>query len=284
LTGARLLADRLCVDLGGRRVLDEVSIIAEPGHVVGVVGPNGCGKSTLLRALLRLLRPAAGTVTIDGVDIASLSTKSFARTAAAVLQDSLGDFDLRVRDVVAMGRTPYKRIFEGDKDSDIDVIAESLALVNASHLIDRPIALMSGGERQRVLVARALAQQPSLLVMDEPTNHLDVRHQFDILALPNRLGITAVIALHDLNLAAHYCDIITVLHNGTQMATGAPDAVLTAELMAKVYEVTAKVGFHSETGRPQVSYDPTPPNRTDRTSPERRTGSGPSGRHPHSRP
>jgi iron complex transport system ATP-binding protein len=266
MSGARLHADRLCIDLTGRRVLDEVSIIADPGQVVGVVGPNGCGKSTLLRALLRLLRPAAGTVTIDGVDIATLPAKDFGRTAAAVLQDSIGDFDLRVRDVVAMGRAPYKRIFERDNDSDIDVITESLALVDASHLIERPFALMSGGERQRVLVARALAQQPSLLVMDEPTNHLDVRHQFEVLALPARLGITAVIALHDLNLAAHYCDIITVLHNGTQVAIGAPDAVLTAELMSKVYGVTAKVGFHSETGRPQVSYDPTPVHRTHSTS------------------
>jgi len=155
-----------------------------------------------------------------------------------------------------MGRAPYKRIFQGDNASDEEIIANSLELVDATHLIDRPFALMSGGERQRVLVARALAQQPSLLVMDEPTNHLDIRHQFDVLALPGELGITAVIALHDLNLAAHYCDVIAVLHNGTQVTAGAPDIVLTAELVAEVYGVTAVVGPHPATGRPQVSYDP----------------------------
>jgi iron complex transport system ATP-binding protein len=262
MRGTRLHAHRLCVNLTGRRILDEVSITAEPGQVVGVVGPNGCGKSTLLRALLRLLRPASGTVSIDGVDIATMPAKGFARTVAAVLQDATGDFDLGVRDVVAMGRAPHKRLFQSDNASDIDAITESLALVDASHLIDRPFTLMSGGERQRVLVARALAQQPRLLVMDEPTNHLDVRHQFDVLALPARLGITAVIALHDLNLAAHYCDVITVLHNGIQVATGTPDAVLTAELMAEVYRVNASVRPHPDTGRPQVSYDPTPANHS----------------------
>lgn len=258
MSAARLRADRLCVDLTGRRILDDVSITAEPGQVVGVVGPNGCGKSTLLRALLRLVRPASGSVTIDGADIATLSARHFARTTAAVLQDSPGDFDLRVRDVVAMGRAPYKKMFQGDSDSDVDIVTESLGLVDASHLIERHFALMSGGERQRVLVARALAQQPGLLVMDEPTNHLDVRHQFDVLALPARLGITAVIALHDLNLAAHYCDVIVLLHNGIQAATGSPEAILTAELMAEVYGVTASVRPHPETGKPQVSYTPAP--------------------------
>lgn len=121
-----------------------------------------------------------------------------------------------------------------------------------------PFALMSGGERQRVLVARALAQEPTVLVMDEPTNHLDVRHQFDVLALPARLGITAVVALHDLNLAAHYCDLISLLHNGLHIDAGPPDAILTADLTAEVYGVTATVWPHPETGKPQVSYTPTP--------------------------
>jgi iron complex transport system ATP-binding protein len=256
MSGSRLHAEGLSVELTGRRILEGVSITAEPGQVVGVVGPNGCGKSTLLRALLRLLRPTTGTVTIDGADITTIPAKRLARTVAAVLQDSTGDFDLRVRDVVAMGRAPYKRMFQGDNPSDVDVITESLALVDASHLIDRSFALMSGGERQRVLVARALAQQPSLLVMDEPTNHLDVRHQFDVLALPARLGITAVIALHDLNLAAHYCDVVTVLHNGARVTVGPPGTVLTAQLVADVYGVTAAVQPHPMTGRPQVSFDP----------------------------
>ena len=256
MTPAGLRASRLCVDLGGRRIIDDVSLDAAPGAVVGVVGPNGCGKSTLVRTLGRILRPTSGTVHLDGTDIASMSARRVAQTVAAVLQDSTGDFDLRVRDVVAMGRTPHKRMFDGDNASDARIVAESLTAVDATHLAERPFALMSGGERQRVLVARALAQQPRLLVMDEPTNHLDVRHIFDVLALPAAIGVTAVIALHDLNLAAHYCDVIHVLCEGKQIAAGPPAEVFTGELIADVWNVSATVVAHPGTGRPHIYFDP----------------------------
>jgi iron complex transport system ATP-binding protein len=256
VSGVCLQADRVGVDLGGRRVIDDVSVRAEPGEVVGIVGPNGSGKSTLLRTLVRILRPSRGAVRVDGADLATLSARRAARVVAAVLQDSTGDFDLRVRDVVAMGRAPYKRLFARDDDHDRRVVEECLDLVDAHHLIERPFAMMSGGERQRVLIARALAQRPRLLVLDEPTNHLDVRHQFDVLALPRRLGVTAVVALHDLNLAAHYCDRIHVLRRGRQVCAGPPAEVLTPELLAEVYGVVAGVTTHPQTGRPQVNFDP----------------------------
>lgn len=175
---------------------------------------------------------------------------------------------LQVRDVVAMGRAPYKRMFQGDSASDERIIADVLALVDATHLADRSFALMSGGGRQRVLVARALAQQPRLLVMDEPTNHLDVRHQFDVLALPAKLGVTAVIAVHDLNLAAHYCDEIYVLRAGALVCGGPPETVLTSAVMAQVWGVTATVQPHPETGKPHVNYNPAVP-ATDRGAAQR---------------
>ncbi|MGE0220566.1 ABC transporter ATP-binding protein [Mycolicibacterium sp.] len=263
MTGSAVRAHGLCVDLAGRSILRDVSITVEPGQVLGVVGPNGCGKSTLLRTLLRLVRPTAGSVRIDGIDIAALSAKRLARMTAAVLQDTTGDFDLSVGEVVAMGRAPHKRMFQRDEPADLDVVTESLALVDCAHLIGRSFTVLSGGERQRVLVARALAQQPRLLVMDEPTNHLDVRHQLEVLALPGRLGITAVVSLHDLTLAAHYCDVITVLHNGAQVDSGDPESVLTTEMMERVYDVKAVVHPHVVTGRPQVSYTPsTAPGQT----------------------
>ncbi len=256
MTAARLDAERLSVEVAGRRILHEVTVRAAPGEVVGIVGPNGCGKSTLLRTLVRTLTPVSGTVRVDGIDIATLPVRRTAQLMAAVLQDATGDFDLRARDVVAMGRAPFKRMFARDGVEDERLIDEALALVGAGHLADRPIALMSGGERQRVLIARALAQQPRLLVLDEPTNHLDIRHQFDVLGLPAALGITAVIALHDLNLAAHYCDRIHVLDRGRQVCAGPPAEVLTSELIRAVYGVRAGVGPHPGTGRPQVTYDP----------------------------
>lgn len=256
MSAARLEARGICVDLGSRRAVSEVSFAAAPGQVVGIVGPNGSGKSTVLRVLTRILRPASGAVLVDGADVTSIPVRRLARTVAAVLQDSTGDFDLRARDVVAMGRAPYKRMFERDNASDVAVVDEALCSVDASHLAHRPFASMSGGERQRVLIARALAQQPGLLVLDEPTNHLDVRHQFDALALPGRLGITAVMALHDLTLAAHYCDTILVLQRGVAVCSGAPADVLSADLIAEVYGVVAAVRPHPDTGRVQVFYDP----------------------------
>lgn len=256
MNAARVEVRALCVDRGTRRVLDGVDLTAPPGTVVGVVGPNGCGKSTLLRTLLRILRPASGSVSVDGTDVAAMSPRQLARTAAAVLQDETGDFDLRVRDVVAMGRAPYKRMFQSDNAADEAAITEALMLVDAVALTDRAFALLSGGERQRILVARALAQRPRLLVMDEPTNHLDVRHQFDVLKLPARLGVTAVIALHDLNLAAHYCDQIVVLRDGAPVCAGPPADILTAALIADVWGVAGSVGPHPRTGRPHVRFDP----------------------------
>ncbi len=256
ITGARLQADDLSVALGGRTVLDGVSLTAAPGEVIGIVGPNGSGKSTLLRALLRLVPLSAGSVRIDGTDVAALSARRLAQCTAAVLQDNVGDFDLCARDVVAMGRAPFKRILQRDNASDNSIIERSLALVDAADLAERPFALMSGGERQRVLIARALAQQPRLLILDEPTNHLDVRHQFDALALPGELGITAIIALHDLNLAAHFCDRIQVLDRGRPVHCGTPEQVLTAELIAGVYGVTAYVTTNPHTGRPAAQFAP----------------------------
>ena len=256
MSAARLQADAVSVRLGGRLVVDGVSLTAEPGHVVGVVGPNGSGKSTLLRALVRILRPECGRVLLDGTDLTDLSIRDLARSVATVLQDTAGDFDLRAHDVVAMGRAPFKRMFQRDDSTDEMIVEQSLSLVGLAHLRWQPFALMSGGERQRVLIARALAQQPRLLVLDEPTNHLDIRHQFDALALPRRLGVTAVLALHDLNLAAHYCDVIYVLNRGCSVRAGRPADVLTTDMLAEVYGVVATVGSHPVTGRPQVSFDP----------------------------
>ncbi|MDF2825886.1 MAG: transporter related protein [Mycobacterium sp.] len=256
MNAAHLQVDGVSVRLGGRLVVEGVSLSARPGQVVGVVGPNGCGKSSLLRALVGILKPAAGAIVLDGDDIAELSARGLARRVATVLQDAAGDFDLQANDVVAMGRAPFKRMFQRDDAADDAIVEQSLQLVGAGGLRWQPFALMSGGERQRVLIARALAQQPRLLVLDEPTNHLDIRHQFDALALPRRLGVTAVVALHDLNLAAHYCDVIVVLHHGRPVASGAPADVLTPDLLARVYGVVATVGPHPVTGHPHVSFDP----------------------------
>lgn len=256
MTGARVEAHDMQIEIAGQNIIKDVSITAEPGEVIGIVGPNGSGKSTLLRALIRILPLAAGSISINRIDIAQIPRRQLAQTVAAVLQDNTGDFDLLARDVVALARAPFKRMLQRDNHADTELIERCLSLADASHLLNRPFTMMSGGERQRVLIARALAQQPQLLILDEPTNHLDIRHQFEILALPASLGITAIVALHDLNLAAHFCDRLYVLCGGALVAAGPPDHVLTNELLRTVYGVSATVHPHPGTRRAHIMFNP----------------------------
>ncbi|MEV5827646.1 ABC transporter ATP-binding protein [Spirillospora sp. NPDC052242] len=251
-----LEAEAVSVVLGGRTLVDRVSLVAAPSQVIGLVGPNGAGKSTLLRTFYRALRPASGRVLLDGDDVRRMPGRHLARRLAAVLQEAPGDFELTAYDVVAMGRTPHKRAFQGDDDADRKIIFGALAELEAADLADAPFDRLSGGEKQRVLIARALAQRTGTLVLDEPTNHLDLRHQIDALRLVRRLGVTAVIALHDLNLAAAYCDRVHVLDGGRTVAAGTPAEVLTADLLADVYRVDAEVTAHPRTGAPQITVLP----------------------------
>ncbi|MCX2968380.1 MULTISPECIES: ABC transporter ATP-binding protein [Streptomyces] len=261
MSAAELDVEGVTLRAGARHLVRDVSLTARPGEVVGLVGPNGSGKSSLLRAVYRVLRPDAGRVRVDGANAWSLPVRRLARTLAAVVQDPGAGFDLSVRDVVAMGRTPHKRLLDGDTEEDGRLIADALAAVDATELADRPFDRLSGGERQRVLIARALAQQPTLLVLDEPTNHLDVRHQLEVLGTLRSLPATVLVALHDLNLAAYYCDRLYVLRDGEVTARGTPREVLTPALLAAVYGVASEVAVHPRTGAPQVTFLPaeTPP-------------------------
>ncbi|MFF5256269.1 ABC transporter ATP-binding protein [Streptomyces leeuwenhoekii] len=259
MTGAELVIDGVTLTAGAHRLVEDVSLTARPGEVVGLVGPNGSGKSSLLRAVYRVLRPAAGQIGVDGADAWSLPVRQLARRVAAVVQESSAESDLSVREVVAMGRTPHKRLLDGDTPEDADLIRSALAAVDATALAHRPFDRLSGGERRRVLIARALAQQPSLLVLDEPTNHLDIRHQLEVLATVRRLPATVLVALHDLNLAAYYCDRLYVLCDGKVTASGPPADILTPQLLAEVYGVECEVAVHPRTGAPQVTFLPGEP-------------------------
>ncbi|WP_394381818.1 ABC transporter ATP-binding protein [Streptomyces cacaoi] len=242
--------------VAGRPLVDGVTLEARPGESVGIVGPNGSGKTTLLRCVQGVLRPVSGRVLHDGADTARLSVKERARRVAAVPQDSGGGFGLTVRQVVAMGRSPHKRFWEGDTARDAAYVHEALADTGGAALADRPFDELSGGEKQRVLLARALVQRPALLALDEPTNHLDVRHQLDLLTLVRALPATSLLVLHDLNLAAYFCDRLYVLAEGRLVADGTPEEVLTEELLAEVYGVRAEVRVHPATGAPTVVYLP----------------------------
>ncbi|WP_069886849.1 ABC transporter ATP-binding protein [Streptomyces luteocolor] len=251
-----LRAEGLSYEVDGRLLVDGVDLTAAPGETVGVVGPNGSGKTTLLRCVYGTLRPTAGRALLDGEDLHTMTPKARARRLATVPQDGQGAFELTVRQVVAMGRSPHKRFWEADTAADEELVEAALARVGVADLAGRTFPSLSGGERQRALVARALVQEPTLVVLDEPTNHLDIRYQLDILTLVRELGTTNLLALHDLNLAAYYCDVLHVLDGGRLVASGAPKDVLTPELLAGVYGVTAEVSTHPVTGAPTVVYLP----------------------------
>ncbi|MGW7452741.1 ABC transporter ATP-binding protein [Streptomyces sp. NPDC054787] len=241
-------------EIDGHTLLHGVDLTARPGETVGVVGPNGSGKTTLLRCVYGILRPTAGRILLDGADAAALTVKDRARRVAVVPQDASGTLGLTVREVVAMGRSPHKRFWMQDGPDDVRRVAAALETVGALPFAERRFDELSGGERQRALVARALVQDPGLLALDEPTNHLDIRYQLEILGLVRALPATSLLVLHDLNLAASFCDRLYVLKGGRVAASGPPREVLTEDLLAEVYGVRTRIGVHPGTGAPNIVY------------------------------
>lgn len=223
----------------GRVVLDGVTVDPVPGSTVGLLGPNGSGKSSLLRLLAGIDRPDSGSVQLDGRELHTMSRRAVARRVAVVGQHADTDLDLGVRDVVRLGRIPHAPIFGGRDDTA--AVTAAMAATGLHGMADRLWHTLSGGERQRVQIARALAQEPGELLLDEPTNHLDIAHQLEILALIRRLDVTSVVALHDLNLAAMFCDQVVMLSAGKMVATGSPVEVLTEDLVADVYGVRCTI-------------------------------------------
>ncbi|WP_217189100.1 ABC transporter ATP-binding protein [Streptomyces buecherae] len=287
----RIDIEHLSVRIGGAELVADATVRAASGQVVGLVGPNGSGKSTLLRCAYRALRPSAGAVLVDGDDLHALSPREGARRLAALPQESSSEFDFTVGEVVAMGRMPHQSATGRVSAADARACTEALATVGAGHLVDRGFLTLSGGEKQRVLIARALAQQPRILVLDEPTNHLDIAQQLEVLALLRATpgatagpgpqarpgsepgaqpgsgsgaeagptgGLTVLTALHDLNLAAQHCDLLYVIAHGRIVTSGPPHEVLTPTLLAEVFQVRGHQVRHPVSGALQLLFDRLP--------------------------
>ncbi|MFK3983807.1 ABC transporter ATP-binding protein [Micromonospora sp. NPDC050397] len=237
-------------------IIDRVSCTVPTGTLVGLLGPNGSGKTTLLRIVAGLTTPDHGHRLLGGEDLATLPRRTVARRMALLAQHAETDLDLTVHDVVLLGRTPHRRSRWSESTADHDAVTDALARVDLTDFAHRTWRTLSGGERQRVQLARALAQEPELLLLDEPTNHLDINHQLQLLHLVRRSGITTVAALHDLNLAAMFCDTLVVLHHGRVAATGPTTDLLTPDLLHDVFGVRADITPHPGTGRPVITYHP----------------------------
>lgn len=247
----------------GHEVLRDVSIFAGAAEVVGLIGPNGSGKTTLLRMLYRALTPDQGEVAVAGEPADRIHRRELARRVAVVVQDEPTELTVSAWDMVMLGRNPHLRAWQRHSPRDVEITAAALRRVDAEHLAARDVSTLSGGERQRVLIARALAQQATHLLMDEPTNHLDIHFQHQVLSLVRRLGVTTIIVLHDINLAARYCDRLVLLDQGRIIVTGTVDEVLRPEVLEPVYDIRIQRVI-AEDQQVQLLFGPFPPDPSNR--------------------
>jgi len=249
-------AQGLTYEVDAKRLLDGVSLHADRGQLVGLVGPNGAGKTTLLRALSGILRCQGGVVRIDGVDVDHLSSREVAAGVALVPQIAPYTHGFNVIELVLMGRYPHLGRFQIEGREDNRIARDAMRLTETEQFADRTLDTLSGGERQRVFIARALTQQPCVLLLDEPTTNLDVLHQLKVLDVVRRLvddGLTAIAAIHDLNMAARYCDRLVLLSGGRVLAEGSPEQVLSPATMESAFGVRAAVYRDPVTGSLAIS-------------------------------
>ncbi|WP_290817543.1 ATP-binding cassette domain-containing protein [Halovivax sp.] len=248
------------ISFGDGEVLADVSLTIPKGRFVGLVGPNGAGKTTLLRAISGALAPDRGSVRVDGVDVHDLGSRESSRLVSVVPQDTTVSFSFDVRHLVEMGRTPYRSRFSPPNEVDREMTDEALERTETAHLADRSIDEVSGGERQRVILARAVCQNTPVILLDEPTASLDVNHQVEMLGLVSELTAddkTAVAAIHDLDLAARFCDELAVLAGGTVVDRGPPERVLDESTIETAFDTTAAISTDPITATPRVTAIPT---------------------------
>jgi len=251
-----LAVHQLSCGYGQRAVLNDVTFTLNPGELTAILGPNGCGKTTLLKTLARLLSPLDGSVTIDGQSLTALGRRAIAQKIAFAPQVLAPEWPFTVSEYVALGRVPHAGWWKPLTAADRRVVTESIERFGLTSLAGARVTELSGGEWQRVRLAKALAQEPRVLLLDEPTAHLDPRYQFELLSLVRELiaerKLTVAVTLHDLNLVGPWADRVMLLANGGVIADGSPAEVLTAEQLAAAYSATFAVAPHPTTGTPAV--------------------------------
>jgi len=246
----------LSYHINGTDILEEVSLNVQEGEFVGLVGPNGCGKSTLLKHIYRTLKPKRNIVFMDDTDILKFSAKQAAKKMAVMAQENPVEFDFQVRDMVMFGRYAHKKLFQGDSNEDKEKCKECLHQVGLSGYEYRSYLSLSGGEKQRVLLARVLMQESKYVILDEPTNHLDISYQYQIIDILKNQSVTVFTSIHDLNLASLYCDRLIFMYQGKIVDYGTPEEVLTGENIKSYFQISAQITQNVMTGKLQIYYLP----------------------------
>lgn len=231
----------ISVSIDDKEILKSVSIDAKNGEFVGVIGPNGSGKTTFLKTIYRYLKPDYGDIFIDDININEFSIKESSKKISVLSQHNNYDFDFSVMEIVMLGRSPHKKTLESYSREDYEIANRALKIVDMADFKDRSFQTLSGGERQRVILARCLCQETGCIILDEPTNHLDIKFQINLMKAVKNLDITAISAIHDLNIAAMFCDKIYILKDGKVVDFGTPDDVITVENIKNVYEVDCEI-------------------------------------------
>jgi len=249
-----ITAENITWKVGKKVIVNNVSLKVSRGQTVGLLGPNGSGKSSLLRVLAGLRRPHSGCVTLDDKNISQIAKKQLARRVAFVEQHGMTEANMRVRDVVKLGRIPHHSPFSNWSAQDDETVTAALERVDMLKKSEQGWQSLSGGERQRVHIARALAQTPTEILLDEPTNHLDIHHQIQLMKLISELPVTSIVAIHDLNHASMFCDALIVMQNGEIVASGTPDEILTETLLWDVFRVETKIEISPFHGKKHIHY------------------------------
>ena len=252
----KLDIENVTYSIGSKLIVDGVSLGITEGDFVGLVGPNGCGKSTLLKCIYRTYQPEHGSVYIDGNLTNPMTNRELAREMSVMQQENFVEFDMTVFDMAMLGRFAHQKMFGNDMAHERELVREALREVGMEGYEERSFLSLSGGEKQRTLVARALVQKAPLVLLDEPTNHLDIGFQYQIMSILKKQNLTVFSSVHDLNIAACYCDKIVLMKAGKIVAVGTPEEMFTPELIEKLFGVHTQVTVNSVTGRPNIVFIP----------------------------
>ena len=250
----KIKVENLKFSIDKKEILKDISFEVPKGSFVGIIGPNGCGKSTLLKNIYRLYKPNSGRIILDNKDLSKMKDKDCAKKIAVLAQESNSQFDFTVEQIVKMGRYPYKSVFEDYSKRDIQMVKDMLEKVGLNNYSDRSFSNLSGGEKQRTLIARALVQNTDFLILDEPTNHLDIGYQIQLMDLIKSLNITTLSAIHDMNLASMYCDYLIVMKDGQIRDFGKVKDVINSNMLKEIFGVNAYVGVNPINNKLQVSF------------------------------